>query len=118
MKEKDNKIKIFQWNRRSIMKNLLSFESYIEQNDFCILALQSLNVSYQKLPKLQNYFYPPICEYCRDKTDQKIYTAIYVRDDLEYSVINQVCTKTSAAIKFNKQTVLNAMSCLSATRSG
>ena len=44
MKKSSQNVKIFQWNSRSISTNLSAFENHISQSNYCILALQSLNV--------------------------------------------------------------------------
>ena len=76
-------VKRFQWNSRSISTNLLAFENHISQDNYCILALQSLNVGKRKLPKINNYYYPLLCNSTR-KT-KKVETAIYIRSDLGYT---------------------------------
>ena len=51
MKKSSQNVKIFQWNSRSISTNLLAFENHISQSNYCILALQSLNVEKKESPK-------------------------------------------------------------------
>ena len=73
---------IFQWNARSIITNSLQFKHHIDNNNYSVLALQSLNVEPSKLPKLENYYFPP--QYTCSKETGKVMTAIYVRTNLDY----------------------------------
>jgi hypothetical protein len=77
---------VLQWNCRSISTNFLLFEQFVSKNDFCVLALQSLNVSFKNLPKIKNYYYPPLSS-C-DKDSKKIKSAIYIREDIQYSSVD------------------------------
>ena len=51
MKKSSKNVKIFQWNSILIYTNLLYFENHISQSNYCILALQSLNVEKKESPK-------------------------------------------------------------------
>ena len=116
MSIKSKKLTVFQWNCRSISVNLLQFQSYIEENDFCILALQSLRVDSSKLPKLQNYYFPPL--YSCDKITKKVQSAIYIRRDLSYSQVTPIPIPStaddiyfsSACVKVNSNCVMNIIS--------
>jgi len=116
MTENRQKIQFLQWNCRSISTNILHFTHYIEENDFCVLALQSLNTEETKLPKITNYFYPPL--FTCDTETQKVQTAIYIRSDLSYSQLNPLpyadnindMYATGACVKFNQQCIINVIS--------
>ena len=112
----NNFAQIFQWNARSISTNFLAFDQYIKENNYCILALQSLNTEPGKLPKLNNYFFPPL--FTISKNNGKVQTALYIRDDLEFYKISPFQNLensedhfgTSASVKINKNTILNVIS--------
>ena len=116
MKNIKNNISFFQWNARSIWTNLPSFENHIVQNRYAVLALQSLNIEKRKMPKLENYFYPPITN-CINPTD-KVYSALYVRKDLKYSVnsgfsqkFNDInCHIASVKVKLSNEVIINFVS--------
>jgi ribonuclease HI len=79
-----------------------------------VLALQSLNVHRSGLPKIPNYFFPPLCAY--DK-DFRIQTALYIRTDISYAFIAPETMmnldgvfSASACIKVNDNIYLNIMS--------
>ena len=79
-----NSLRIFQWNCRSILQNASLLVQFLSQNDFHVLALQSLNTTSSKLPKLPNFSYPPIFE--ADPSTGKVYTAIYIHTHLSYNI--------------------------------
>ena len=117
-KSKQKFLNIFQWNARSITTNVLQFQHHISSNDYCILAIQSLNVEPSKLPKLENFYFPPL--YTCNKESNKVMTALYIRTDLEYKSLIP-STKldmshlkdvyiTSATIKINKECNYNVLS--------
>ena len=114
MKKSSQNVKIFQWNSRSISTNLSAFENRISQSDYCILVLQSLNFEKSNLPRMKNYYYPPLC----NKNTKKVQTAIYIRSDLVYTIpISSPVTNaleeiyaTTAMVKINEQTTLNVIS--------
>ena len=121
MRKKDkqsNYPSIFQWNARSISTNLLQFKHHIDSNDYSVLALQSLNVEPSKLPKLDNYYFPPL--YTCSKETGKVMTSIYVRTNLDYSTSIPVLKShienlkdfylTAAVIKINGNCQYNIMS--------
>ena len=83
MYELSPSVKVSQWNWRSNSTNRLAFENHISHGNYCILALQSLNVEKQKLPKLYKSYYPPLY-YC-NQTTGKMQTAVYIISDLEYT---------------------------------
>ena len=76
MKKSNNNIKLLQWNARSITQNVAYLEHFLSKNECQVLMLQSLNTTLNKLPKLPNYYYPPVCNI--GTPDQKIYSAIYI----------------------------------------
>ena len=57
---KKSEIKVFQWNCRSITTNLAYLKHFLASNQCDVLILQSLNVTSSKLPKLPNYYFPPV----------------------------------------------------------
>ena len=109
-------VKIFQWNSRSIFTNLLAFENHISQRNYCILALQFLNVEKKNLPRMKNSYYPPLCN--SNMKTKKVQTAIYIRSNLEYTIsISSPVTNameevyvTTAMVKISEQTTLNIIS--------
>jgi ribonuclease HI len=115
-RKKKGNIKIFQWNCRSISKNILHFENHIISENYAILALQSLNVAVEKLPNLKNYYYPPL--FHSDKDTKKVQSALYIRHDLEY---DRICDfpisshleniyYSSARVKVNNEDIINVTS--------
>ena len=76
MKKSSQNVKIFQWNSRPISTNILAFENHMSQSNYCILGLQSLNVEKRNLPRMNNYYYPPLCN--SNKNTKKVQTAIYI----------------------------------------
>ena len=113
-----NNFSCLQWNCRSIISNLSELLQFVETYSYSILALQSLNTSKHKLPKIPNYFYPPL--FSLNKTSDKVQTALYVRTDLNYSSIQpcpiSVATTdpnfywSGASVKINPDFVLNIIS--------
>ena len=73
----NNNIKIFQWNARSIDKNINYLIQHLSENNYHLLLIQSLNVNLYKLPKLSGYFYPPIINHV--KKDEKIKTCKHIK---------------------------------------
>ena len=110
-------IKILQWNSRSIASNLLSFEHFISCESYSILALQSLNVDRKKMPKLNGYYFPPICECDRNS---KVKSAIYIRQGLAYEQLSSSSSPlppatedmyyTGVIVKINKDVILKIIS--------
>ena len=102
-------VKIFQWNSRSIFTNLLAFENHISQGNYCILALQSLNVEKRNLPRMNNYYYPLLCN--SNMKTKKVQPAIYICSDPVYTIpISSPVTNameevyaTTAMVKINEQ---------------
>ena len=76
-------MKILQWNCRSIDKNLEQLKQHLSQNSYIALCLQSLNSKKINLPKIDGYHYPPITDFKGDP--KKIFTAIYIQANLNYS---------------------------------
>ena len=122
-KKRHNKISIFQWNCRSINSNFHEFEHHIENKNYSVLALQSLNVDPLNLPNLKHYYYPPL--YSQNMNSDKVMTALYIRSDLEYTeykISLQAESKlislqsidglyyTGATIKFKNQLLSNILS--------
>jgi len=116
MEKQEDLINVCQWNCRSISTNLLQFENYLLNNNFSVLALQSLNVIPAKLPKLINFYYPPV--YTTNKSTNKVQTAIYIRSNLQYSYISLSSFTpadidvfiTGVTVKFNDHFQLNILS--------
>lgn len=79
----DQTFNIFQWNARSVAVNL-SYLQHLASCKYQVLVLQSLNVTSNKLPKLPNYYYPPVYSKLDCKPQNEIYTAIYVHQGLQY----------------------------------
>ena len=77
-----SKFVVLQWNCRSIEKNMEGLIQHISEYKYDVLSLQSLNVKKEKLPRLCNYFYPPI--YQVDTEYNKVYTALYIKNDINY----------------------------------
>ena len=87
---------------------------------YCILALQSLNVEKSNLRRIKTYYYPPLCNSNKNtkKVQTAIYTAIYIRSDLVYTIpisspfpdtLEEIYA-TTAMVKINEQTTLNIIS--------
>ena len=72
-----------QWNCRSLEKNIDHLKQFLAEHRFQIICLQSLNIKQGNLPKLSGYLFPPI----NDSTNSisKVYTAIYIRVDINYT---------------------------------
>ena len=111
----NSNITFFQWNARSIWTNLLAFENHISENNYAIIALQSLNVEKRRMPKLEGYFYPPLCN-CYEHTE-KVKVALYIRQDLRYSLISEVIPKDldnifciGAKVKIDNSQIVNFVS--------
>ena len=112
MKNSSRNVKIFQWNSRSFSTRLLAVENHISQGNYCILALQSLTVEKKNLPRMNNCYYPPLCN--SNKKTKNVQTAIYIRSDLVYSIpISSPVTNaleevyaTSTVVKMNEQGML------------
>lgn len=75
--------KVLQWNCRSITTNHDQLVQQLSEERYNILSLQSLNVRKEKLPKLANYFFPPVIQ--KADKDEKINVAIYIREDEKYA---------------------------------
>ena len=110
-----NDVNIFQWNCRSISTNLDYLKHQLVSSDYDVLILQSLNVTSNNLPSLRGYYYPPL--YDSAHSTEKVHTAIYIREDLEYNPCeyhvdkNDVDIHTcSATIRFKESFTLNVMS--------
>ena len=73
---------VFQWNCRSIYTNQDQLVQHLAGHDYQVLTLQSLNVKKDKLPRLKNYYFPPIHQ--KVDTTEKINVAIYVREGVDY----------------------------------
>ena len=95
---------------RSISTNLLAFENHISQDNYCILALQSLSVEKRNLPRMNYYYYPPL--YNNNKKTNKVQTTIYIHSDLGYTipilipvtnVMQEVCATTAMVKLTNRQ---------------
>ena len=102
-----NKISILQWNCRSLSTNQHYLQQYLKNHRHHVLVLQSLNIVKSKLPKIDNYFFPPVYNFC-DKNK-------YIQHDLEYwpvfpSPVPAECTDvfpTTVRDKFNEHRITN-----------
>ena len=108
-------LKILQWNCRSISTNLYELIQHLSTHRYQVLALQSLNVIEQKLPKFQNYYYPPIYQ-TNDETG-RVSTALYIQEKVDYIEMQSPISKnvknisiSAAKLTFNKSDTLNIMS--------
>ena len=81
-----NNLSILQWNCRSITKNLESLIQHLSTNHYHLLSLQSLNCSSDNLPKMPNFFFPPIIN--STLTSNRIQTAIYIHKDINFTSYN------------------------------
>ena len=106
---------VLQWNSRSINMNLLHLQHYLSENKHHIVALQSMNVTKSKLPKLEDYFYPPVTHICDHNS--KTYAAIYIRKDVDYKIIQPPVPKdtdglycVAVKVKINYMSTLNIVS--------
>ena len=73
---------VFQWNCRSIDRNIDHLHQHLVNRKYDILSLQSLNIQKERLPKLRKYYYPPIFD--SDPQSGKIYTALYISQKYNY----------------------------------
>ena len=92
-----------QWNCRSIQTNLSYLFQHLESNEYQAIILQSLNVNTNKLPKLDNYYYPPV--YHCDSENGKINCAIYIKTGLDYSFLPSPIPKDTPDIHSTGVTV-------------
>lgn len=114
MKEKHNNIVSFlQWNCRSLNSNADLLRQYLCEHKYDVLVLQSLNVERNNVPKLDGFFYPPI----RQCNTQKVYTAIYIADNLDYSFCKSPISfdlpniySCSVKVKVKNDKVINVIS--------
>ena len=108
-------INILQWNCRSISTNLEYLKQELASRECHVLLLQSLSVKKQNLPKLEQFYYPPIVNECQ--ANDKVMTAIYIFAGLEYKLRQmpipsntENISSCAVIIKFNKQLILNCAS--------
>ena len=108
-------IDILQWNCRSISRNLDYLIQYLSNKKHQILVLQSLYVNKHKLPKLPNYYYPPVFQPEDEKG--KVNTAIHIQENLNYIDILPPIPKDiqnidacAARIRFHDSLILNIIS--------
>ena len=111
----DNRIIILQWNCRSLATNFDYLKQDLVSNDYQVLLLQSLNVKRNNLPRLKQFFYPPI--YDQKEPGGKINTAIYVRTDLQYCMKQspvpadvENISSCAVTIRFSKSIIINCAS--------
>lgn len=74
---------VFQWNCRSIDTNYDLLTQHLSGKNYNVLCLQSLSVQENKIPKLDNYFFPPT--FHSDPVNGKVQSAIYVRTNINYT---------------------------------
>lgn len=79
------KLKILQWNCRSLNINLHYLIQYINQSCCHVICLQSINCLSKKLPKIEGYHYPPITEKT-SRAEEKIYTATYIKVEIIHEI--------------------------------
>ena len=100
---------IFQWNCRSINRNLPYLLEYLAHTKDTqhILCIQSPNVKYSDLPRIEGYYYPPAVS----NKDDKVRTATYVHMQCNYTqtkspianIPNTVYATTIQVITNNKE---------------
>ena len=110
-----SQIRLLQWNCRSISTNLAFLKHFLQSHLCEVLILQSLNTTSTKLPRLPNYYHPPVYEV--GNSGKKISTAIYILKELQYNVHINSVLKTyqdihacAATVKFSNALTLNVMS--------
>lgn len=81
---KNQNLRIMQWNCRSINTTISYLKDFLYNESCDILALQSTNVHYSKLPKLDGFYYPPVID-IKNK-GKLIKVATYIRCGLSYDV--------------------------------
>ena len=54
-------LKIMQWNCRAVKSNAAQLIQHISHVDYEIMSLQSLHCRPGDLPRLEGYYYPPVC---------------------------------------------------------
>jgi hypothetical protein len=73
-----------------------------------------LNVEFKKLPKFQNYYYPPIYDF--NKNSGKVQTVMYIKSNIEYSRSKFITSDqetyfaVSAQIKITKENIYDIAS--------
>ena len=115
MANKDT-LRILQWNSRWLSTNFKFLKQYIDEINPHVISIQSLNVNYFNLPKIQGYFYPPVTN-IPDNKNSKLHTGLYMRDDTQYVPITSPVPKDSIdaygsaiKIRFNEKEDLNIAS--------
>jgi ribonuclease HI/exonuclease III len=79
--KKVNQLSLLQWNCRSIQNKTHVLANFLKEHFFHVLLLQSLNCSFFQLPKLDGYYYPPVC----DTENGRVMTATYVSISITYT---------------------------------
>ena len=110
-----NSITIFQWNARSISTNAPYLVQHLADNNYQVLILQSLNVCKSKLPKLPNFYYPPVHQQADEKDIIKV--AIYIREGTDYCIRPSPASNSphslfscAVTVRINNNVVLNVVS--------
>ena len=108
-------IQFLQWNCRSLARNIIYLNQHLASKKYEVLLLQSLNVIPSKLPSIPGFYHPPAFE---DRGEnEKVQTAIYIREGLDYNLPSSPCLKniidihtSSVTIRFHESLTLNIMS--------
>ena len=105
----------FQWNCRSLGKNLSYLIQHLTEAQYDILLLQALNLTLEKAPKITGYYFPPVTS--NSKPEDRLQTAIYIKLGLKYTHIEIPSVKdlgnihlTAIAIQISKNSVINTAS--------
>ena len=114
-KNKYSHFTVFQWNCRSLGKNLPYLIQELHDNNYDVLILQALNLKSVNTPKLSGYYYPPITQ-TKPEVD-KLQTAIYVATNFQYSQLTihdlenlDDVFYTAAKLHLNKEKTINIVS--------
>ena len=76
-------LNVFQWNCRSLKANSAYLLEFLvnSHNTHHILCLQSVNMKFNELPRLEGYYYPPAVS----NKDKKVRTVIYIHKQCSYT---------------------------------
>ena len=82
MKLNEHALNIFQWNCRSLKGNLAYMIEFIanSKNTHHVLCLQSVNMKFSELPRIEGYYYPPAVS----NRHKKVSTATYINTQCSY----------------------------------
>lgn len=80
------KLRILQWNCRSLNSNLHYLIQKLNHTVYQILCIQSPNCLRRKLPKIEGYYYPPVTEEIKN-SDGKVQTATYIKINIIHEML-------------------------------